>query len=328
MSLTFRRISLSAILAASIIALGCAEKKHAAGRTSLVREFSAGPVSATLTVRPAVVELHRDVLVQLEITAPSEIDVDMPELDGRFNGLSLSGMFDEQPYHDNGKTTYNRKARLTPELALEFRIAPIPISYTDRSKSPPKNSWFHTAPIVLEQIDPIDGPPPDDITAAFDPFWIRPTAKSVGVALFLVVAVTGILAGLLLLSKRVRRKIQLLRLTPRERALAELAELVNRDLIATRKLKVFYLALTMIVRRYIERQHTIRAPEQTTEEFLQAVSVDSRFSKTVIEKLATFLAAADLVKFARYQPGSDVAEESAQTAREYIEEDGRGRSDT
>jgi len=107
-------------------------------------------------------------------------------------------------------------------------------------------------------------------------------------------------------------------MSPRERALEELAELMARDLVGKNMVKEFYLELTMIVRRYIERAHAIRAPEQTTEEFLAAVSSDNRFGQEVINRLRLFLEAADLVKFAAYHPESDAISRATETARSYV----------
>jgi len=119
----------------------------------------------------------------------------------------------------------------------------------------------------------------------------------------------------------VQRAVKLRRMSPRERALYELAELLARDLLGREQIKDFYFELTMIVRAYIERAHTIRAPEQTTEEFLLAVSRDSRFSPAVVGQLRTFLQAADMVKYAAFRPDQPTVNQALSTARNYIETD-------
>jgi hypothetical protein len=68
----------------------------------------------------------------------------------------------------------------------------------------------------------------------------------------------------------------------------------------------------------------VRAPEQTTEEFLQAVSRDPRFGAEVLARLRAFLQSADMVKFAAYQPGDDKTRQAVETARGYIEQDAAG----
>ena len=117
------------------------------------------------------------------------------------------------------------------------------------------------------------------------------------------------------------------RLSPAERAVRELDALLAKDLIRRGKVKDFYVELTMVVRRYIERQHGIRAPEQTTQEFLRAAGDDRRFPPAVLRKLAAFLEAADLVKFAAHQPDADAIDRAARTARDFILTDSQQTAD-
>jgi DNA-binding MurR/RpiR family transcriptional regulator len=110
-------------------------------------------------------------------------------------------------------------------------------------------------------------------------------------------------------------------MTPSERAFPELSDLIGRGLPEKGLFKDFYIELTHVVRRYIERSHGIRAPEQTTEEFLAAAKSHPRFTPEVIAKLADFLRSADLVKFAGVGSSASVADEAVRTARAYIEHD-------
>ena len=68
------------------------------------------------------------------------------------------------------------------------------------------------------------------------------------------------------------------RQTPEEIAHAALAALLAENLPARGLFKEFYLRLTGIVRQYIEDTTGIRAPEQTTEEFLRDMRSRQAFS--------------------------------------------------
>ena len=118
-----------------------------------------------------------------------------------------------------------------------------------------------------------------------------------------------------------RHQVRLRRLSPRERAFAELERLLNRRLPEQGLFKDFYIELTQVVRRYIERTHGIRAPEQTTEEFLADAERRPRFTPAVIASLRDFLQSADLVKFAGRDATPEVADGAVRTARAYIEQD-------
>ena len=287
----------------------------------LVEDISKGPIQASITIDPAEVRLDKDIILTLKVVSPSEIDVIIPSLEDRFKGFIQNGVIDHEPASHAGKTTLERQFLLTPVISDEYRIAPFPIVYADKGKNPPESKWFASKPIVLNMIPIIDGKADDDIKVSMGPVWIYPPFKTV--VLYVLLGVMGIAAIFLAwkIFKKARRQIQLMRMSPRERALDELSELMAKDLVGKNMVKEFYLELTMIVRRYIERQHRIRAPEQTTEEFLSAVGQDPRFSGEVATKLRKFLTAADLVKFAADHPEPDDIARATDTARTYVETD-------
>src|SRR5262249_53305862 len=64
----------------------------------------------------------------------------------------------------------------------------------------------------------------------------------------------------------------------------------------------FYTELSGVIRRYIEGQFGLRAPEQTTDEFLQDLARQPILLRSHRDALASFLEQCDLVKFARVRP--------------------------
>ena len=283
-----------------------------------VVESSSGPVTVRLSATPAVVRLDRDTLLTIEVSAPPNILVKLPPLESRLAGFTLAGSFDRPAVEHNGLTVRERSVRLQPQAAPRYRIAPMAVTWHDRSGA---EQSFPTRPLVLSSESLVKGDPGSSLAAARSPVHIYPGLGSV---LLYLVAAAGIGAlGVLVwwAAKRIRREVRLRRMSPRERALHELAELLARDLVTKDRVKDFYFELTMIVRAYIERAHAIRAPEQTTEEFLVAVSQDPRFSPAVITRLRAFLQAADLVKYAAYRPDRPAIEQSLSTARTYVETD-------
>lgn len=65
----------------------------------------------------------------------------------------------------------------------------------------------------------------------------------------------------------------------------------------------FYVELSRIVRRYLEDRFGLRAPEQTTEEFIRDTAASDRLSPSHRDMTAGFLEQSDRVKFAREAPG-------------------------
>ena len=82
----------------------------------------------------------------------------------------------------------------------------------------------------------------------------------------------------------------------------------------------FYTRLSDIVRQYLEGQMGLRAPERTTEEFLYEVSRDHSLSEEHRELLGAFLQEADLVKFARHQPGAEDMKRAMDAAEKFVED--------
>ncbi|MDP6526048.1 MAG: hypothetical protein QGI24_04880 [Kiritimatiellia bacterium] len=292
-----------------------------------VENMSHGQVEFKVTVSPAKVRFDRDTLVVFRVSAASELTVEIPPLDDRLEGFVLSGSFDTEPGERRGKTTWERHARLSPTVSSTYRIAPMAIKVTDRSRNPIAVEWFATRPVTLEAVSPVDGAAGNEIKPVIEPVWIHPPFRTVALWFLAGLAVVALVAAALWGLKQLHREVVLRRMSPRERAMRELERLLRMDLVKQDKIKEFYLELTMIVRRYIERRHDIRAPEQTTEEFLVAVRDDSRFSDTVVDKLRTFLEAADLVKFAAHRPDNEAVSAATTTATRYIDTDDAAAGD-
>ncbi len=299
--------------------------KSASAKPQVV-ESSAGQVTVRMSATPPVVRLDRDTLLTIEVTAPPNVQVKLPPIENRVSGFTVAGSFDKPPVVEpGGRTVRERSVRLQPQAAPRYRIAPMAIVWHDRSG---EEHSFPTRPLVLSSESLVKGDPGSSLAAVRSPVRIYPGLGSV---LLYLVAAAGVCAlGVLLwwAAKRIHREVRLRRMSPRERALHELAELLARDLVTKDRVKDFYFELTMIVRAYIERAHSIRAPEQTTEEFLVAVSQDPRFSPAVITKLRAFLQAADLVKYAAYLPDRPAIDQSLATARTYVETDADERAAT
>ena len=287
----------------------------------LREDMSWGPVTMEVTVEPAKVNLKSDTILTLAVSAPEQVDVSLPDLDDRVEGFVVSGTFEEEPVAERDTWTRVRHVRLTPTLSDTYRIRPFAVSTVDRRNRPEQTSWFPTRPIVLQKAKLVKGGPGKDIEAVWDPVWIYPPFKTVALGFGAILAAVLLVILGWRLARRIRRHVEWMRLSPRERALKELSVLMNRHLVEKDMVKDFYLELTMIVRRYIERQHAVRAPEQTTEEFLAAAVRHPRFTRPVLDRLKAFLEAADLVKFAAHHPEHAMIEQAISMAKAYIETD-------
>jgi hypothetical protein len=103
-------------------------------------------------------------------------------------------------------------------------------------------------------------------------------------------------------------------------ALAALQRLQQQNLLGTQRVEAFYIQLSAIVRRYIEWRFGLRAPEQTTEEFLAVVLESGGLLAAHRDLLSRFLQHCDLVKFARHEPTPEDMQRSFDSARTFVEQ--------
>lgn len=109
-------------------------------------------------------------------------------------------------------------------------------------------------------------------------------------------------------------------LPPDQQALRDLAALEARKLPQAGRVHEFYVAITDIVRGYVEGRFGIRAPELTTPEFLREARRASAITESHQALLANFLRGADLVKFGGVRPTKDQCDESFAHARTFVRE--------
>ncbi|MGQ9649124.1 MAG: hypothetical protein ACUVXJ_03360 [Phycisphaerae bacterium] len=107
-----------------------------------------------------------------------------------------------------------------------------------------------------------------------------------------------------------------------EIALKRLRELERSDLIGRHKVEPFFVAVTEIVRDYVEAAFGLRAPEQTTEEFLASLATATELARHR-EVLQSFLTAADEVKFARLDADETAMRRAFGTAERFVRQTSR-----
>ncbi len=307
------------------VALGLLLLSHGILAEPFSATLSEGDVEIKAASTQESIDLGRDFDLTLTVTHPDGVKVSLPDLTamrGRFQGFSVAdGFVRDETKDQEGRVVREWRWRLVPEPSAEkYRLAPFAVEVRPVVGAAADVRSFPTAPVVFP-VAPLEANVGGDAEISPEPYWIRPTARMVVRWILLAVGGLVVLAALVFLFSRLRRAAKLRRMTPSERAFAELSDLIGRGLPEKGLFKDFYIELTHVVRRYIERSHGIRAPEQTTEEFLAAAKSHPRFTPEVIAKLADFLRSADLVKFAGVGSSSSVAEEAVRTARAYIERD-------
>ncbi|WP_309400074.1 DUF4381 family protein [Cerasicoccus maritimus] len=130
--------------------------------------------------------------------------------------------------------------------------------------------------------------------------------------------VVGVIALIVLTVWLVKRKPVARTLSPAEEARLRLGEAAS--LATQQDDKAFSVTVSDALRVYMERAFHLRAPEQTTEEFLQHAKQSQRLPEQSLTTLAKFLELCDLAKFAQHAFGDDERKELLNTARNFVDE--------
>lgn len=106
---------------------------------------------------------------------------------------------------------------------------------------------------------------------------------------------------------------------PHAKALRELARLREAPRRTPGEIEAFYVAVSSVLRVYIEERFGLHAPERTTEEFLAEVEAGGSLLAEHRFALRQFLEQCDLVKFAAVCPESARQDETLGVAEQFVE---------
>lgn len=106
---------------------------------------------------------------------------------------------------------------------------------------------------------------------------------------------------------------------PHEIAYAELERLLSSGWLEAGRIKELYIELVEIIRRYLEGRYGVDTFERTTSEIIEALRL-ARVPVKATSMAAEFLGLCDLVKFAKYVPGTDETRATVALAYRLVDE--------
>jgi len=138
-----------------------------------------------------------------------------------------------------------------------------------------------------------------------------------------ILGITGVLVmSLFLVTWRYyRQNANQAEMAPGSWALAELGRIEAQIPSANRsELERYPVALSEVIRVYLEKRFQLRAPMQTTPEFLDDIRDSTLLPSSHRELLKDFLERCDLGKFAQVQFTKEECQSLAQAARKLVEQ--------
>ena len=300
--------------------LSCSISGVGSGREfEIVKEYNqGGPGTFTVKLSRAQLSTAEELTLVLEAKAPEGWSVAFPEVQDSLDKFRVAERGMEIRRLDrNMNVIHTRNYTLEPFLLGDYTIPPLEIFFEEEG-------GFYSFLLVSEEIavEVISVLPPQLGEQDIEEIW-GPASLDRG--LFAWVATAGVImaasvAGLLY----VRRRFPIFgsevdALHPWEAAMKELESLLAQNLIEGGRYREFFDRISDLTRCYVERRFSIRAPEQTTEEFLKQVR-DSNVLSEYTPILEEFLAGCDMVKFARYRPSLEEVERTVHNCESFLTE--------
>ncbi len=273
-----------------------------------------------------VIDPAKSVFLRVELKAAPDRTATLPDLRDRAVGFALAEDFVEEPQQlPDGTKVQVANWRLVPEPCAEvYKLKPFVVKGSPKIFKAQSDEGRHSligGPIYFEgpaAREPVTGAMEAEPEKDFPPLsW-----KLVLVALGLVLGAAAV-ALIWLGGKYIARRIREHRMSPIERAWVELDRLLKKGLPGRGRYKDFYVELTMVVRRYIQRKYGVRAPQLTTEEFFAELRNSNTQTLDNSSILRKFLESADMVKFAGVEATPEMADEATDSARAYLNDDSK-----
>ena len=285
----------------------------------------AGPVTMQMRLWPKEPRLSDLVELEIEICAETDVVIRPPAFGESVGDFLVRDYTERTPSKRSEQSKPSRRVfhyQLEPVHTGTHLIRSIAIEFVDnRENSEQKglSSWIESEPVEVKvtselgdqvpsfaNLEPMA--PPQAIVESIRWWWLAG-------ALLIVGAIYAYFR-----TQRSRaQSVLAYQPTAEEIAHSQLEKLLAENLPSQGMFKDFYLRLTGIVRHYIEGITGLRAPEQTTEEFLIEMGKQEVFSPVHSRRLKEFLEAADMVKYAGQQPDTLQIDTSILCAKDFID---------
>lgn len=318
-------------LLATITACGGAEPPqqdaaaaHSAEAEALSVTSEEGPVKATVELTPPTPRLGDALTLTLTVEAEAGVTVEMPsfgEALGRFSILDFTPRERTEP---DGSTVVSQRYTLQAPMSGKQRIPPLRIEFLDErpGRTTPDEPGEYREMLTDElAVEVASVLPEGAVTDELRPVRAALPERDHSRRWLTFLVALVIVAGMLVLSYFLRQlTLRRARITAYDKAIDRLAALERRGFPAPGEADAWYVELSDIVRRYLEDRYGVRAPELTTEEFLQEARRSAELSRAHRGLLSSFLEQCDQVKFAAYHPEQSESRQALVISRRFLEE--------
>ena len=289
--------------------------------TPVVQSTNLGPVRAEIRIRPAEPRLGDVVYLELKVTAPPAVDIEMPQFGEALGRFSIVD-YDWRDSRDGANAVREQLYQLQAAASGKVRLPQLRIEVTDRRPDAEETGTrelltdellLTVAPIELALGD-------DDIHPNLGKIGIKPVRPWHHWWFWFALAATALVIVVLILISGIKRAALVARKSAYDQAIERLSELRGAGLPEDDEIDSWYVELSSVIRHYLEGRFSVRAPELTTEEFLREAQRSAELSATHRQTLGDFLARCDRVKFAGDRPSPSEQNEAMAGALRFVKE--------
>ncbi|NIO11587.1 MAG: hypothetical protein GTO40_27635, partial [Deltaproteobacteria bacterium] len=236
-----------------------------------------GPVEATVQLEPLQPRIGDAVTLTLEVVAEKGIELIMPEFGQVMDRFPIIDFVKDERIDDQGRTIATHRYTFQLTRSGKQNILPILVEFVDhRSGSKPAPDGFDSYELLTDHLAfEVKSVLPNETDGNLNPSLgklslLRTTAVSpwVWIAGILLLVTAAYISWRYWLMSRQKARRQ----SAYEVAMRRLTELVARSRNDPGQIDAFFVELSAIVRWYLENRFDLRAPELTTEEFLESMS--------------------------------------------------------
>jgi hypothetical protein len=321
------KVRVATALALAGLALGAGVPAAAGAEDAKPLEVASesGPVHAIVRLSPPEPAIGDPLTLELEVHAEPDVELLMPEFGEALDRFSIVDFTHSEEADEAGGTISRQRYTLAPSRSGAQVIPPLLVEFVDRragrDPAPEGEDAYEllTAPLEFEVAAALPEGASLELRAPLGKLGAREMYGRYRVlwGLAALIALAG--GGYVGLRTYATWRSRSLRRSAYDLAKAELDALLMGPRPGAREMDAFFVALSGIVRRYLENRFGLRSPELTTEEFVLELANSPDLVRSHQRLLREFLNRADLVKFAHVVPDAADVELSLENARSFLE---------
>lgn len=289
------------------------------------RETTIGPVRAEVELSQAHPVLGEQIELRLRVEALPDVAVMMPEFGDQLGRFGIANYRSSEGVDALGQNVYEQVYTLDLPMSGTLRTPSFLVEFTDnRANSEKKGEIqellteemsFEVASVFESGSVPEAMAPPHGAL----PELILPDAHRTTWWWYAGIVLVGCLLAGAYWRKRHGKLVP--ELPPDRVAFAALDALSKRGMPKDpASADRWYVELSSIVRRYVERRFGLDAPRLTTEEFFEQANRSTFLEPEAKQLIRQLLERSDRVKFTDFMPSADETAQMLSDARRFVEE--------